>query len=159
MTTTDSRAGSDGGGSSSTWTWLLPALTFLVGCVLGGLVVAVGTFDDADADLGAEAQPTAGADEDGGEATPRPTDLVVRVPESCLDAADSATAFTAQVDDIVVAVGELDARRLQEIVDRIQQSQPQVQRLAEQCRSVAGERLEDGQLATSAPAPTPTPSA
>lgn len=155
MTTTDSRAGSDGDSTSSTWTWLLPVITFLVGCLLGGLVVGAGAFDDAESGL-ADAQPTESpTPDDAGTPSPGPTDLVVTVPESCLEAADRASEFARQVDDVVVAVRDLDARRLQEIVDEIQQLQPNVQRLAEQCRSVAGERLQDGQLATPTPAPTP----
>lgn len=160
MTTTESSDGTGGEAraSSSTWTWLLPVLTFLVGCVLGGVVVAAGG-SDADGERTAAPTPatTADQEEDGADPSPGPTDLVVRVPQSCLDAADGATEATGQVDDVVAAVRDLDARRLQEIVDRIQQVQPRVQRLAEQCRSVAGQRLQDGELATSAPVPSPTP--
>ena len=153
MTTTDSAPG--GSRRRSTSWWLLPALTFLAGCLLGGLIVGVGTFGDGDGDGTAAPAPTSAPADGADDPEDAPGDLVVRVPESCLRAADGATEATGQVDDVVAAVRDLDARRLQEIVDRIQQVQPEVQRLAEQCRSVAGERLEDV-VVTPAPAVTPT---
>lgn len=157
MTTTDGTAGGGGRARSSVSTWLLPVLAFLLGCLLGGLVVGAGTSDDGGSVAGPTPTTPAGADDNGADPSPSADDLVVRVPESCLQAADGATQATAQVDDVVAAVRDLDARRLQEIVDQIQQVQPDVQRFAEQCRSVAGERLQDGQLATPAPAATPSP--
>jgi len=153
MTTTDGPAGDGQGSARSTWTWLLPVLTFLVGCVLGGVVVAAGAFDDEQvAAPSATSSPTPGGD---GEPSPTPSDLVVTIPESCLQAAEAAAEASQQFDDVVAAVRDLDARRLQEIVDRVQQAQPEAQRLAEQCRSVAGERLGDVE-GTSAPVPSPS---
>jgi len=154
VTTTPSTGGGEGRSGSSRWSWLLPVLTFLAGCLLGGVVVAAGAPDDADGRAVPQASAPGAAE---AAPSPSPSDLVVRVPEACLAAADSAQEFTRQVDDVVLAVRDLDARRLQEIVDQVQQSQPELRRLAEQCRSVTGERLTDGQLATSAPAPSPSP--
>lgn len=129
-------------------------LTFLVGLVLGGVVIFAGTAGDDDeptASPDASQAPDVSASED-----PDSTDVVVRVPQSCLDAADGALEASQQVDDAVAAVRDLDARRLQEIVDEVQRLQPDVRDQAEQCRSTTGSRLEEGQLATPAPAPTPT---
>lgn len=157
MTTTDSTPSSSRRrATSSTSSWLLPALTFLAGCLLGAVIVGAGTFGGGDdGQDGAAPPPTQGPAEDATDAEAAEGELVVRVPESCLRAADGASQATGQVDDVVAAVRDLDARRLQEIVDQIQQVQPEVQRLAEQCRSVAGERLEDV-VVTPAPAVTPT---
>lgn len=145
------------GRRSSPWTWLLPALTFLVGCLLGGVVVAAGAFDGDDdeplrAAPGASQQP--GDGEDGPQPTPTSGDVVVRVPESCLQAADMATSAIGQIDRVVEAVRDLDARRLQEIVDQVQKLEPEVRRLADQCRSVSGERLQDAVSPTPAASPT-----
>jgi hypothetical protein len=141
--------------SRSPWSWLLPALTFLVGCVLGGAVIAAGTSGDEDGTIASDTASQAPEQEEGTDA--ESTDVVVRVPQSCLDAADAALVAAQQVDDAVAAVGDLDARRLQEIVDEVQQLQPDVRESAERCRSTTGSRLEDGVLATPMPAPTPTP--
>lgn len=157
MTTPGSSAGDGGRPPSSSWTWLLPVLTFLVGCLLGGVVVAAGAFDGDDDQVAAPSTTSSPEPGDGAEPSPTPSDLVVRVPESCLRAAEAAAEASRQFDDVVAAVRDLDARRLQELVDRVQQAQPEAQRLAEQCRSVAGERLLDVDV-TPTPAPTPTPS-
>jgi hypothetical protein len=140
-------------GRSSVTTWLLPALAFVAGVALGAVVVAVGTTADGDAGLlagdDATPTPTATADDSARE------DLIVRVPAACLDAADAAEQAARRVDDVVRAVGDLDARRLQELVDEFQRLEPVARTFAEQCRSFAGERLQDGLLVS--PAPTGSP--
>lgn len=149
---------------SSTWTWLLPVLTFLLGCLLGGVVIGVGATGGTPEQVAAPettSAPEEPADEDGAGTDVSPTpdaeeDTVVRVPESCLAAADGAVVASNRIDDVVAAVRDFDARRLQEVVDEIQQQQPQVRELAERCRSTAGERLEDAERQTT---PEPTPSA
>lgn len=153
-TTTDRPAGDDADSPSSPWTWLLPVLTFLLGCLLGGGIVAAGAFDGEEL-AAPDAVETPDPGEDGASPTPTPDDLVVRVPESCLELADRAAAASEQVEQVVAAVRDLDARRLQEIVDTIQQMQPELQQFAEQCRALAGEQLQDGQLVTPTPAATP----
>lgn len=143
--------------SSSPWTWLLPVLTFLVGCLLGGAVIAAGAFGGDDTDL---ATPTA-SPSPGDDASPEPSPdgVAVRVPQACLDAADQAATVTSQAQDAVAAVRDLNARRLQEIVDSFQQLEPEVQRLADECRETAGERLTEGSLTSPAPARTTPPAA
>lgn len=136
--------------------WLLPALAFVVGIVLGGVVVGVGAFggsDDAEPSASVTSEPEEPADEE--EPATSPSDVLVRVPAQCLEAADGAEQVARQVDDVVEAVRALDARRLQELLDEFQQLQPDIQALADRCREVAGEQLQDGGLITPAPAATP----
>lgn len=149
--------------SSSTWSWLLPVLTFLLGCLLGGGVIAAGASQDADdvaAAPSATASPgetgTGGGSEDEPEDEAEDDEPEVRVPESCLAAADGAVVAANRVDDVVKAVRDLDARRLQELVDEVQQQQPRVRELAERCRSTAGERLEDAELTSPEPSASPS---
>lgn len=141
--------------SGRAW-WLLPALAFVVGVVLGAVVVGVGASvgsDAADTTASVTAEPEAPDDEQ--EPATSPSDVLVRVPGSCLEAADGAEQAAGQIDDVVEAVRALDARRLQELLDEFQQLQPDIQALADRCREVAGEQLEDGGLITPAPAATP----
>lgn len=146
-----------GGTSGRSWSWLLPALAFVAGVALGALVVGVGTLgDDAGSTSasGVTASPTAEPDPE----EPRSSaDVIVRVPGACLEAADGAEEAARQVDDVADAVRAFDARRLQELVDRFQQLQPEVQRLADRCRELSGGRLQEGTLVTPEAVPTPTP--
>lgn len=120
--------------------WLLPALTLVAGVALGASVVAA-TSGGGDGE-----RPTAQASPSGQPAEPVPTstpggsrdDLLVRVPASCLEAADRASEAAGQFDDVAEALGALDARRLQELVDRFQRLQPEIQRQADDCRLTAG---------------------
>lgn len=139
--------------TSSPWTWLLPVLTFLVGCVLGGAVMAAGSFGGDDTDVAAPSVSASPGDD--ASPTPSPDGVAVRVPQACLDAADQAATVSSQAEDAVAAVRDLDARRLQEVVDSFQRLEPEVQRLADECRETAGDRLTEGSLATPAPALTP----
>lgn len=162
--TTPPSAGAGGGtspssttpsSSGSVWTWLLPVLTFLVGCALGALVLGVGGSGGDEGEAAPAPTPTQEPEVASGD--PETTDVVVRVPASCLEAADGALAATDEVDSAVAALRDLDARRLQEIVDRVQQSQGEIRALAERCQQTGAERLEDGALASEAPSASPTP--
>jgi hypothetical protein len=152
-----------GGRSSSMWSWLLPVLTFLLGCLLGAVVIAAGASSGAE-DLtetpAAAPTPDVAGNEDGedvdGETEPESEDVEVRVPESCLAAADGAVVAANRIDDVVEAVRDFDAQRLQELVDEVQEQQPQVRELAERCRSTAGERLEDAELTPAEPSASPS---
>lgn len=142
-TASDSTPTSAGG---SRWIWLLPALTFVAGAALGAAVVAASGDDDHGGRPAAAPAPTATP-----QASPTPAGLVVTVPQPCLDAADGVAETSQEVRGAVDAVRSLDARRLQEIVDRIQALQPRVQMLADTCRAAAGSRLENGTLTSSPP--------
>ena len=150
------------GGRSSVWSWLLPVLTFLLGCLLGAVVVAAGASSSAE-DLtetpAAAPSPDVPATEDGevdGETDPESEDVEVQIPESCLAAADGAVVAANRIEDAIAAVRDFDAQRLQEIVDEVQEQQPQVRELAERCRSTAGERLEDAELTQTEPSASPS---
>ena len=152
-------AGSGGGG---TWRWLLPALAFVAGVALGAAVVGVGNLGEDD--VRASSTAASPTPEPTDEADPTASsDVVVRVPGACLEAAEGAEEAARQVDDVAEAVRAFDARRLQELVDRFQQLQPEVQRLADRCRELSGTRLQEGTLVTPEPVastgPAPTPSA
>jgi hypothetical protein len=149
--------------SSSTWSWLLPVLTFLLGCLLGGVVIAAGASGDVEEVAAAPEATTApgeaGAEDgtaDETETEPESEDVEVQVPESCLAAADGAVVAANRIDNVVEAVRDLDAQRLQELVDEVQEQQPRVRELAERCRSTAGERLEDAELTPTEPSASPS---
>lgn len=150
--------------------WLLPALTFLAGCLLGAVVMGVGdvggkdepsasaaataadggsdqgddgTTDDATTDGLADDATTDGTTGDGEEAG-----RSVRVPESCLQTADDAAALVEQVDRVVAAVADLDPERLRQTVDDVQQVRDGVQDMATQCRDAAADGLQDSGAGT-----------
>ena len=150
------------GGGGRSFSWLLPALAFVAGVALGAVVVGVGNLGGSDEPRAADVATSPSPSEDDAEPTAS-SDVVVRVPGACLEAADGAEEAARQVDDVADAVRSFDARRLQELVDRFQQLQPEVQRLADRCRELAGDRLQEGTFVTpepgasTGPAPTPSP--
>lgn len=116
--------------------WLVPAATFLVGLLLGGVLVAVtGSGDDASAGPEASSGPTA-SPTTSGDASPRPA-ATVTVPGACLEVADSTQQLLALVRDAVTAARDLDASRLSSIVRQLQEEQSGLQQQANACRSAA----------------------
>jgi len=110
--------------------WLVPALTFAVGLLLGTLVVAAATSGD-DADPPAQAV-----------ATPDPTpaaedDLEVVVPASCLQAAEQAEEVVEIMNRGVAAAGDLDAEMVQTALDELVEIRPTIEALIDQCREAA----------------------
>ncbi len=124
------------------WSVLLPALTFVAGLALGAAVLGASTTEDGEGTVAAPAPaPPAAAP------APTPSDLLVRVPGPCLQAAEQAEQAYALVEQGVTAARELDARGLADLVDQVQRQRPEAQAQVDACRSAA---------ATSVVEPAPT---
>jgi hypothetical protein len=115
---------------------VVPALTFLVGLALGAVLVWVGTSGPGGGDE--EAAPSGTPSASPAEPTRSPGDGVSgvgrTVPEECTRAADSALQLAEILQDAVRALGDLDARRLQELVDRMEGLDQQIRADLQACR-------------------------
>lgn len=102
--------------------WRLPLAMLLVGLLLGaggvGALVRTGVLDTSI---------TVPAPE------PSPSRVTVTVPESCTEAGRLAEQVGGITQEIVAATGELDAARLQVLVDQLQQLDPQVRAATAAC--------------------------
>lgn len=116
------------------WSVLLPAVTFVTGLALGAAVLGASTTQDEEGAV--PAAPTAAP-----TAAPGQGELLVRVPPSCLQAAERAEQAYALVEQGVTAARELDARGLADLVDQVQQQRPEVQALVDACRAAAGDAV------------------
>lgn len=147
---TDARR-ADGNDSRGFWFWLLPALTFLVGAALSAGLFALGdTDDDADRATGRQS-PSADP-----VTSPTPDELVVQVPAVCVEAAELAASVSTALGDVVDAAGALDARRLQESLDVVQQMRPEVEAASAGCRELAREGRIVTPDVTAPPTASPT---
>ena len=146
MSGSSARTTSDDRPAWRRWSVVLPAVTFLLGLLLGAVVVAASGDDEQQA---ASVPPPA---------APTPTaegQLTVRVPAPCLRAADEAEQAYAVLEQGVAAARDLDARRLQELVDTVQRERPEAEALVRACREQAGAALASPAPST-AGAPSPT---
>ncbi len=118
--------------------WLIPAVAFLLGVLLGAVVIGVTKAGDT-----GNARPAAAS-----STTPSPSpsagvsaDRTVTVPASCLAAADRAEQALGVVSDGVRAIRNLDAAAVRRVLTRLDQLQPAVRKQADQCRAAATEQV------------------
>ena len=133
------------------WTALLiPSVTFLVGLLIGGLLIGVGRTDGDAAGV---------APGDGASATPSPAtgstaspgDTVVTVPAACRTAAKKVREATAVLRGTAGDVRNFNPDRIVEALDRLEALDRQTRPLLRQCSQVD---VSTG--ATAVPTPSPT---
>lgn len=117
--------------------FLVPALTFLIGLALGGVLVWVG---DVGGGTGGEDDPQAQPSQTTSAPNPQATtpDVTVTVPGSCVEAAERSQQVLDLASQAARAIGDLDARELQEIVAQMQDLEPTVRDAATRCQELAG---------------------
>jgi hypothetical protein len=110
-------------------------LTFVVGLLLGGTVMA--TAGESNDDIADASGPVATA-----TAPPAPSsgDRTITVPASCEQGLERARTALSTVGEAVEAARNFNSGRLQELLDRLQNAQQEVERLALQCRTEVPER-------------------
>ena len=161
-------SGSTGSGSTTVtssssgwerWSILLPAVTFLVGAALGAGIM--GAADSGSDDAVKPETPAAQAPTP--VPTPSPSALTVTVPGACVEAAEKAERAYDVVEEGLTALRTTDARKLADLVDTLQDEEPQVRALVDQCREAAANGIVTPDLSpggsppAAAPAPAPTP--
>jgi hypothetical protein len=120
------------------WLWLIPTLTFVLGVVLGAAAIAAfdgGTVNGGGRDL--TSRPTAPT---APTAAGRTGDRTITIPASCEQGLERARTALSTVGEAVEAARSLNSGRLQEILDRLQDAQHDVERLADQCRAEVSDR-------------------
>ena len=120
---TASGPGDDDAGDGRRRRWRLPLAMLVTGLVVGaggvGALVANGTLGTTV--VAPRPEPTRSA-------------VTVTVPESCAEAGRLSEQVAGITQEIVTATGELDAARLQVLVDRLQGLDPQVRAATAACR-------------------------
>lgn len=106
----------------------LAAAAFAVGLLLGAVGWAVAGEDDT------PAPPAATAPETTSPAESDPAALETTVAASCVRSARLAEEVLGLAEEAIGAIAELDARRLQELVNSMQQREPELREQAARCR-------------------------
>ncbi|MEU4245698.1 hypothetical protein [Actinoplanes sp. NPDC026619] len=113
--------------STGRWPVVLSAMAFLLGALLGaGLTIA---FTGGSPDAGHATSPSA----EPSEAAPGSGDLVL--PASCREAVERVQEASTTAREAMQALRRLETARLQELLDRLQQTQTKVDALADECRA------------------------
>ncbi len=112
---------------------LLPATTFVLGLLIGGLFVGLGTFDDGSANGsgqggdGASGQPTQTAATSG---------TAVIVPAACSEAATAVNEALGLLRTGAGAVRDFQPKVLVTVLDDLETLDPKLRKLADQCSAV-----------------------
>ncbi|MBA3620087.1 MAG: hypothetical protein H0W56_10955 [Acidothermales bacterium] len=128
----------DNGSKASKLLWAVPALTFLGGLVLGGVLVGVAVDRDAPEAPVNRTAPAAPAPANGQGG------VTVAVPGPCLEAVDRAEEALTLAADGLSALQDFDPYRLGDLVDQLQRMEPEVRRQAAECRRQAALRPGGG---------------
>lgn len=116
--------------------WFIPVITFVVGLLLGGLVIgALRSGDSGSTAPDAATTPTGSASVPGSGSTASPTTATVVVPAECLKVSDDATAVNDLVRRAVTAARDLDASALSAVVREIDTAQTALRQHAEACKN------------------------
>jgi hypothetical protein len=149
----DSGADADAGSDSGARRWVVPALLFVAGLLLGGVAVAATNLGSGDSDpIATPSVSPSPSPSPSPATTDGPQDVTVRIPSSCVQVAEEADAAFDDVDAFAEAVRSFDARQLQDFLDRFQEVRPRIESLSQQCQEAASEGLVDGDLITPTPA-------
>ena len=141
-------------GRSTAWFVAVPAIAFLLGAVLGGLVIGVGGGSSDD-------DGTAGGDPSAAAPTSTGPSTAVVVPDSCLEAADSVRRATELIREGVGAIQEFRVDPILDLLDQLEDLDGLAREQASSCTGTrvtdAGEPAESPTEPTQSPSSTPTP--
>lgn len=112
---------------------LLPALTFLVGLVLGAVVVIAGQLGESVGDVVGEPSPSPSGSADPSAGV---GDTVVTLPAACEGAAENITEATRLIDEAATAVRDFRPDELVDLLTRLEVLDAETRELAAECRRV-----------------------
>ncbi len=124
-----------GSSTPPAWQRFLPAATFLVGLLLGSVLVAASQSRDSG--------PSAAGDDSATSSStsgPTPTstvgDTVVTLPAACEESAVNLREATALLGESVDSVKDFDPQRLVEILNRLETLDNETRPLVDECSAV-----------------------
>ncbi len=133
--------------------WMIPALTFLAGVILGGVIIWVSTSSSRSNSGTGAAIPTVTKTLTPTDGTSVPgTAATLSVPAQCLKVADDSKAVMDLVNQSVAAARDLDASKLSDLVRQIQAAQKTLQTDAASCQHATASLPSAPTPATSAEA-------
>jgi len=109
------------------WSRLVPAATFVVGLLLGGLLIGLGADGGGSTDEAEEATPTEST------ATPGDSPTAVLVPASCAEAGQEAELAVQLMRDGAAAVRDVQPEKLADVLDDLEDTQARLEELSAAC--------------------------
>lgn len=122
---------------------LVPALTFVVGLLLGiAVLAAIRSNGSGSTGTGANPSPTVSSSPNGSSGTETPTtspspsaSILMTIPQACLKVADQAQDVLDTVNQAAQAARDLKATRLSDLVRKLDRQQSRLRATTAACRS------------------------
>lgn len=124
------------GRSRSWWPVLAPAAAFLIGLLLGGLLVGVVSDDDGTPTAEQEPDQSTTMTTDGASPSPSPGDTTVVVPEECLAAVDTVEEALDLADRSAGAIRDFQPDELRSLLRELEALDQEARAQAEACQQV-----------------------
>ena len=121
-------------GSRSWWPVLAPAAAFLVGLLLGGLLM--GVVSDDEGTPAADPEPSATTSADASSPSPSEGETTIVVPEECLAAVDTVEQALDLADRSAGAIRDFQPEELRSLLRELEGLDQQARSQAEACRQV-----------------------
>ncbi len=122
--------------------WLLPVSALVIGVLIGFVIWGTTNNDDSSTGMADTTPPSTTSASASGSGSAGTT-VTVAVPQSCLEAVDESQASLDLLDQATQAISELDAARLQTIVNDLQSASERIRDLGEECRAATDVTVED----------------
>lgn len=135
---------------------VLPALTFVLGVVLGGVFVGVGLVGGGAADDQSGPTATTGAPTSGNAGSEASPDTAVIVPAACAEAAGAVNKAVALIRKGAASVRDFQPKMLTQVLDDLEVLDPKLRELTRRCSQVevTPASPESTNLTPSPPSPT-----
>jgi|SRR5680860_1024362 len=118
------------------WGMLIPAATFLVGLLIGGLVIGVGMSGSGSGSAAGDGGSSSGASP-GTAASATPGETVVTVPAACQQAADNLREATRLLRNTVGNVRNFKPDEIIDSLNRLENLDSETRPLLQECSQVA----------------------
>lgn len=111
------------------WSFVaIPAVAFVIGLLIGGLVIGAGT--------GGDDEPTASETVTPGPSTDESSDTTVVVPHDCVQAAESVREATQLIRDNLSAIQDFRAQKIIDMLNELEDLSAQANDQAKSCSDV-----------------------
>ncbi len=114
----------------------LPAVTFLAGALIGGVVIGVASGSDPDGGGDASTNSASGADATSSSQSANPEDTTMVIPAACSEASDSVQEAVRLLGEAAGYVRDFRPKELRQVLNELETTDQQLRGQAKDCSDI-----------------------